>query len=243
MCPHKRVGTHNHQAIGVSLAFSMAILAGGLWAADWEPGEGCRSRALPVPASGKTFLQRLEPATTGIHFTNFLSEEKALENSLRTSGAGVAAGDVDGDGWCDLYFCGMQGRNALYRNLGNWRFEDVTASAGVACEGQHSTGAVFADVDGDGDLDLLVTSLGGGTRLFLNDGKGHFTEATDSGLFRRFGATSMALLDEDCKPLPRGQKDWGLSVMFRDLDGDGAPDIYICNDFWSPDRVWINDGK
>src|SRR5262249_46933360 len=38
-------------------------------------------------------------------------------------------------------------------------------------------------------------------------------------------------------------RDWGQSVMFRDLNGDGTPDIYVCNDFWSPDRIWLNDGK
>src|SRR5207253_8431804 len=57
----------------------------------------------------------------------------------------------------------------LYRNLGNWKFEDITASAGVACSNQFSTGALLADVDGDGHLDLLVNSIGGGTRLFINE--------------------------------------------------------------------------
>jgi len=108
----------------------------------------------------------------------------------------VAAGDVDGDGWCDLYFCGWRS-NALYRNLGNGKFEDVHGARGVACADQFSTGAVFADVDGDGDLDLLVNSVGGGSRLFLNDGTGRFTEATNSGLVRRFGSTSFALADID----------------------------------------------
>src|SRR5262249_21167856 len=141
-------------------------------------------------------------------FTNQLSEEKGLESSLRTSGSGVAAGDIDGDGWCDLYFCGMENPNALYRNLGNGRFQDITASAGVGCPGQYSTGAIFADVDGDGDLDLLVNALGGGTRLFLNDGHGHFTEAPESGLTRRYGSTSLALAD---------------------FQGNGILDLYVCN--------------
>ncbi|PYM13812.1 MAG: hypothetical protein DME18_08140, partial [Verrucomicrobia bacterium] len=101
-----------------------------------------------------------------------------------------------------------EGPNALYRNVGNWRFEDVTASAGVACEGQYSTGATLVDVDGDGALDLLVNALGGGTRLFLNDGKGHFQEAGDAGLIRKFGSMSMALTD---------------------IDGDGALDLYVAN--------------
>jgi hypothetical protein len=240
------------------------------------------------------------------------------------NGSGVAAGDVDGDGWCDLYFCGLEGGNRLYRNQGNWHFQDITDESGVRCAGQYSTGAVFADVDGDGDLDLLVNSIGGGTRLFLNDGKGHFQESTNSGLVKRFGAMSMALADvngdgaldlyvanyrsstmrsigldllevngklqlrpedkdlyeltpqgglfelgepdilylndgkghfeeqswtagafkdETGRPLTTPPRDWGLSVVFRDLNEDGFPDIYVCNDFASPDRVWLNDGQ
>ena len=318
-------------AFGFGLKASAAPAAG-----DWQTGAGHRWRELKLPANGRTFLQRLPATTTGISFTNYISEEKGLENALRTTGAGVAAGDVDGDGWCDLYFCGMENNNALYRNLGGWRFQDVTAAAGVACEGEYSAGAVLADVDGDRDLDLLVTSLGGGTRLFLNDGKGKFTESTDSGLVRRFGGTSMALadidgngtldlyvcnyattkiedrpnakfdaktvngrmvltaidgvpmtspeltnryivdsekvvrelgepdvlylndgrgkfrplsdtdgtfLDEEGKPLTMPLYDFGLSVMFRDMNGDLAPDIYICNDLFPPDRIWVNDGR
>src|SRR6185436_8645789 len=79
---------------------------------------------------------------------------------------------------------------------------------GVACEKQFSTGAVFADLDGDGDLDLLVNSIGGGTREFMNDGKGHFTERTDTRLVHRFGSTSMTL---------------------GDIDGNGALDLYVAN--------------
>jgi len=118
---------------------------------------------------------------TGIDFTNHLSDTNAALNQIRLNGSGVAAGDVDGDGLVDLYFCGLEGRNALYRNLGQLKFEDVTERAGVACSNQYSTGAVLADVDGDGDLDLLVNAIGGGTRLFLNDGKGRFTEAAEAG--------------------------------------------------------------
>src|SRR6266481_4067073 len=50
-----------------------------------------------------------------------------------------------GDGWCDIYLCGLENGNRLYRNLGGWKFEDITESAGVACSNQYSTGAVFAD--------------------------------------------------------------------------------------------------
>src|SRR2546426_6738770 len=169
-----------------------------LRALEWETGPGFRRAALAVPASGKAGFTRLSPAETGIHFTNQLSEARSLANRNLLSGSGVACGDVDGDGWIDLYFCNLDGTNALFRNLGGWKFEDITASAGVGCPGQDSMGCALVDVDGDGDLDLLVNALGIGTRLFLNDGKAHFTEVTQqAGLASRTGSTSMALADID----------------------------------------------
>ena len=291
---------------------------------EWKAGSGFRSAALAVPSVGKAGFSQLLEAQTGIVFTNHLSDAAVAENQIRLIGSGVALGDVDGDGLCDLYLCRLEGANALYRNLGNWKFEDITERAGVACPDQYSTGCALADVDGDDDLDLLVNSIGGGTRLFVNVGKGRFAEAADSGLSRRFCGTSMALadvdgdgdldlyianyrtttvrstgmkvlnvngrqvirpedrdqyeitpaglllehgeadilyvndgkghfspvpwaggsfLDEDGKPLTTGPKEWGLSVMFRDVNGDGAPDLYVCNDFWSPDRFWLNESR
>src|SRR5947207_12590970 len=145
-------------------------------AMNWHTGPGYRWRQLPVPSAGKTGFTLLPPSSAGILVTNRLSAERYLANSVLLNGSGVAAGDVDGDGLCDLYFCGLDGPNVLYRNLGNWKFEDITVAAGVACPALDATGAVFADIDGDGDPDLIVNSLGGGTHVFINEGKGHFTE-------------------------------------------------------------------
>jgi enediyne biosynthesis protein E4 len=306
------------------LTLYLAALSGSVAAPDGKVGDGFREAPLTVPSQGKDGFTLVDPASTGVRFINILSDTAAAENQIRLNGSGVALGDVDGDGWCDIYFCGLENANALYRNLGNWRFEDVTAAAGVACHGQFSMGAAFADVDGDEDLDLLVTALGGGTRLFLNNGTGQFAEAMDCGLIRRFGASSLALADvdgngtldlyvannrtttvrdtgvnvlrvgnqrmirpedreqleltpngqileygepsilylndgrgkftavswtqgafrdEDGAPLRAPPRDWGLAAMFRDINGDSAPDLYACNDFFTPDRLWINDGR
>lgn len=301
---------------------------------DWESGPGYRSKNLEIPPGGKPGFTLLNSNLTGIVFGNYVPEERHLTNQIILNGSGVAAGDVDGDGWCDLFFCGVGSSNRLYRNLGNWKFEDITGQAGVACAGLNSTGAAFADLDGDGDLELIVNSLGSGTRIFFNDGKGHFAEkaflndgkggmtvavadvdgdgyldfyianyrtnalmdmpnaratfkvidgrtmidrldgrlSTDPELtnrfvvnasgriiemgqvdsfYRNFGGTNFVLvpftggafLDEDGRPLKEPPFDWGLAAMFRDLNGDGLPDLYVCNDFDSVDRVWINQGQ
>ncbi len=295
-------------------------------ALKWETQSGYRSAPVSPVLPGKTGFTSLGSQQTGIQFTNLLSVDAASKNHNLMQGAGVTAGDFDGDGWCDLYFCNVEGRNTLYRNLGNFRFEDVTDKAGVACPGMFSTGSAFADVNGDGAPDLVVAG-NNSARLFLNERNGHFTDVTAaSGLITKpLGATSIALadldgngtldlfianygettimrsggelnvrmvngkpvvsgrqarrwkiidgkiiefgepsaiylndgqahftplswtdgtfLDEDGKPLKELPMDLSLSVVTRDINGDGAPDIYVCNDFQTPDRIWINDGR
>src|SRR5213594_3460306 len=175
----------------------------------WHEEAGARWRELDVPRSGGPGFVELPPSRTGIRFTNSVSLDSALWNRHLAQGGGVALGDVDGDGLPDIYLTSNEGSNALYRNLGDWRFEDITAKAGVAMTGRHSTGAVFADVDGDGDLDLLVSTLGGGVALFINDGHGMFTEQTAAaGLTAHTGSMTMALTD---------------------VDGDGHLDLYVAN--------------
>src|SRR5437899_6627805 len=67
-------------------------------ALNWQTAPGYRWRKLPVPATGKTGFTLLSPQSTGILFTNYLSPERYLTNSMLLNGSGVAAGDVDGDG-------------------------------------------------------------------------------------------------------------------------------------------------
>src|SRR5262245_22157763 len=117
------------------LALACAFPGAGAPALEWQNGPGYRRAALNVPTEGRPGFTMLPEAVTGIAFTNVLPQSRHLTNQVLLSGSGVAAGDMDGDGWCDLYFCGLERPNALYRNLGNWRFQEVTSEAGVACAG------------------------------------------------------------------------------------------------------------
>ncbi|MFQ5678960.1 MAG: FG-GAP-like repeat-containing protein [Gemmatimonadota bacterium] len=176
---------------------------------EWHEGEGYRWRELAVPEGGGPGFRALPASRTGIAFTNHVSREELLEDQILENGSGVAIEDVDGDGRPDIYLARLEGPNALYRNLGGWRFEDVGAAAGVAADDRFSTGATLADVDGDGDPDLVLTALGGPNGLFLNDGTGHFRDATETaGLTSDLGSTTAALAD---------------------VDGDGDLDLYVAN--------------
>jgi hypothetical protein len=141
----------------------------------WTNGTGFRSIRLTVPSGNLTGFTAVLPAETGITFTNLLPESRSLTNTILPSGAGVAAGDIDGDGRCDLFFSGFAGGSRLYRNLGNWRFTDITATSGITLSNIDAMGAILADVDGDGALDLVVNSVGTGTFIFKNNGTGRFS--------------------------------------------------------------------
>jgi enediyne biosynthesis protein E4 len=276
----------------------------------------------------------LPPERTGVTFINHLHELASAENRVLNNGSGVAAGDFDNDGLPDLFFSSLNNQNALYKNLGDWRFTNVTAQAGLKFGPAFYRAAVFADVNGDGALDLVVGTVGKGVLCFLNDGRGHFTDVTpqagtasayatesvaladidgdgaldlyvtnnrtddirdwpripvvmvnkkptvppalrdritfESGQLQEFGEphflyrntqggakppaeppsvrfsavswTNGAFLGENGKALEKAPADWGLTAAFRDLDGDGVPDLYVCNDYWTPDRVWMNAG-
>lgn len=167
----------------------------------------------------------------------------------RGYGMGVATGDYDDDGDIDLYVTNT-GPNVLLRNMGDGRFEDVTAAAGVGDPGW-GTAATFVDLDTDGDLDLFVVNYVGwhagverecydyGTgvrnycdpqnynlptadRLYRNEGDGTFVDVTaEAGIADALGN--------------------GLGVVSFDANGDGLMDVFVAND-QTMNHLWMNQG-
>lgn len=119
---------------------------------EWREEDGFRWRELRLRGGAAGFTP-VPASETGIGFVNALSEDSLVRNETLSHGSGVALGDYDGDGRTDIYLGSVQGPNALYRNLGDWRFEDVAAAVGADLPDRITRGVVFADVDGDGDVD------------------------------------------------------------------------------------------
>ena len=144
---------------------------------EWKKGHIYKVEPLSQPiGSNAPGFTEVNPSETGVIAANKIGQKEVIENQHLMHGSGVALGDVNGDGWVDIYIPRIRESNILYINKGNWTFEDQTVSTGVACENRYSTGSTFADVDGDRDLDLIVTALGGPNSVFINDGNGKFKE-------------------------------------------------------------------
>ncbi|MDG1100206.1 MAG: VCBS repeat-containing protein [Saprospiraceae bacterium] len=163
------------------------------------------------------------------------------QNELWSSS--VSIGDVNGDGFLDIYVCKYllpnenSRKNVLYINNGDMTFEDKAEEYGVADMG-YSTSATFFDMDEDGDLDLYVGNQMPSSRylkrqsagvnyaytdnLYRNDSNGKFTTVTEAAGVKNFAAA--------------------LSTTASDLNGDGLVDIYVANDYEEPDLFYVNRG-
>lgn len=245
----------------------------------------------------------LKGAESGIFFENSLTYDEGFNPYLYRNfynGGGVAIGDINNDGLEDIYFTGNMVDNKLFLNKGNWQFEDITAQAMVACPKVWSTGATFADVNGDGWLDLYVCKAGkpeGPNRhneLFINNGDLTFTESAKAyGLDVEGLSVQAAFFDydkdgdldayvlnnalksvigfeliKDQRTLPdisgNGNKffrndggkyiditqeagiysskiGFGLGITLGDFNNDHWTDMYISNDFFEKDYLYLND--
>ncbi|MBK9255505.1 MAG: VCBS repeat-containing protein [Saprospiraceae bacterium] len=257
-------------------------------------------------------------------FTNLTTEITGIdfENTVRNSpkfnifsyrnfynGGGVAIGDVNNDGLQDIFFTSNMGENKLYINEGNWKFKDVTETAGIADVNKWSTGVSMIDLNNDGYLDIYVCNAGyregsdARNSLYMNNGDGTFTEsAAKFGLDDNGYTTHAVFFDYDLdgdldvyilnnsfipvntlnysnkrelraadwpvKDFLKGGGDkllqnndgyftdvsekagiygsligFGLGVTVGDVNGDYLPDIYVSNDFFERDYLYINQGN
>jgi hypothetical protein len=269
--------------------------------------EGCgeiehTNRGANIPV----LFRKLDTAQTNINFSNDLVYD--AEFNIYTyrnffNGGGVAIGDINNDGFVDIFFTANMSPNKLYLNKGNngsapLEFEDITITAGIGKKCQWSTGVTMADINGDGLLDIYICNSGdikGGNReneLFINNGDLTFTESAyeygldDKGLsthavlfdYDKDGDLDMYLLNNSFKAIgsfnlqqnERNVRDplggdklfrndgnhfvdvsveagilgsvigFGLGVTVGDVNQDGWQDIYVSNDFFEKDYLYIN---
>jgi len=168
-------------------------------------------------------------AGSGIEFSVNFSENPGDDNPVNFFAGGAASGDYDNDGDIDLFIVrGDVGPNLLYRNDGNNIFTDVAATAGLAftksgTENYRHSGPMFADIDGDGDLDLFMGGVQGDPcRIFANNGDGTFTDVTSGSGLDAIGARQT------------------ISAAFGDYDLDGDLDLLVSH--WRTERSYDDPG-
>ena len=178
------------------------------WLAERARQEAELAARSPVPHDFRFTDRRQE---SGITFENRVVDDagKSYKLAHYDHGSGLCAADVDGDGLPDLYFVTQLGTNQLWKNLGNGRFEDITARAGLTMPDEIGVACAFADIDNDGDPDLFVTTVRHGNRLFENLGNGTFKDITAQAGVGYSGHSSGA--------------------VFFDYDGDGLLDLFVTN--------------
>jgi len=191
-----------------------------------EPSQGGVSTGTPVNYSSRRTVGVTDPKAPVVF--EDVTDKTALAGFKHRSGSpqknyifettsgGVAIFDYDSDGLPDIYLlngstvAAMAGkekpsRAALYRNLGNWKFEDVTDKAGVANE-RWASGVAVGDYDNDGHPDLFVTNFGV-SRLYHNNGNGTFSDLAEK--------------------LGVARKGWSTGPSWGDYDGDGRLDLFV----------------
>ena len=248
-------------------------------------------------------LFSLESDSSGVIFENKLEyTEEFNPYTYRNfyNGGGVALGDINNDGLIDIYLTGNIVENKMFLNKGNFQFEDITKVSGLACPNVWSTGATFADINGDGLLDLYVCKSGapeGENRhneLFINNGDLTFSEESKKYNLDILGLSVHAAFfdydkdgDLDCYILnnsirsiggydliedqreiadPEGQGNkllenrdgkfvdvtqsagiysskigFGLGITLSDYNNDGWTDLFISNDFFEKDYLYVNN--
>lgn len=255
---------------------------------EWAPPDNALFKRMPAKETGIAFENTLQVTENFdvFRYRNFYN------------GGGVGIGDVNNDGLADVFLVSNMGENKLYLNRGDWKFQDITATAGVKGSRIWSTGVSIADVNGDGLLDIYVCNAGDvngknqQNELFINNGNLTFTEkAREYGLADHGFSTHAAFFDYDkdgdldCYVLNNSYRPistlgyrnlrhvrdelgghklyrndgnrfvdvseqagiygsvigFGLGITIGDVNQDNWPDMYVSNDFYERDYLYINN--
>ncbi|HUP25096.1 MAG TPA: CRTAC1 family protein [Thermoanaerobaculia bacterium] len=224
------------------------LVQGHMLGADVPPERALFPWRGEHPPGDRLYRNDLEVLPDGTRRVRFVDVTEESGIRAHGYGMGVVAGDVDNDGWVDLYVTNFGSRNELWRNRGDGTFEEVAVTRGVA-EERWSVSASFVDFDGDGWLDLYVTNYldysfiahkicltergepdyclpsayrPAADRLYRNRGDGTFEDVSE-----RAGIAAVVAN--------------GLGVASADFDGDGRVDFYVANDLM-PNNLWLNQG-
>ena len=207
-----------HCAIGASILFHPTMLSAA-GEAQAITGKAFASHSDP---RGKAMFASLSAETTGVRTENHFADPRMRGDLYQefeggSIGTGVAIGDYDGDGRPDIFVVSKTESCRLFRNLGDFKFEDTTENAGVGDVGAAAriwkSGVTFVDVNNDGHLDLYLCRFDAPNLLYINQGDGTFKE-----MGRAYG------LDV---------KDASVMAAFCDYDRDGWLDVYIATNMLS----------
>jgi enediyne biosynthesis protein E4 len=262
--------------------------------------ESCHHGEYSPPKNA--LFTRLSSSDCGIDFRNDVTDDSVFNEATYRNiynGGGVAIGDINNDGLPDVFMTANQGKNRLFLNKGNLRFEDITDRAGIVKKQKWSNGVTMVDINGDGLLDIYVSAAGSITgdkhrnALYINQGDLKFKEeadkyqlANEGGIqtqasfsdYDKDGDLDVFLLGNDYSVKTISHPDgsmrnyrnkktgdkllrndngffkdvtdssgiygapfgFGLGVSVSDLNDDNWPDIYVSNDFYEKDYLYIN---